>query len=122
MKRLSAIAAAFSMLMSSARGYAEEPPKKNWESKTELSVVSTNGNSKATTSSAKEAFTYKWTRTKLDLEAGGLGSKSEGRVTAEEYFASEKFSFSLSERNYLFEKVRWDKNRFAGIEERFDGT
>lgn len=102
--------------------YAEPAsnPQKPWSDSAELSLVSTNGNSKSTTSSGKNTFSYKWSRTTLELIAGGLGAKSEGRVTAEEYFASEKVEFALSERDYAFEKVRWDKNRFAGIDHRYD--
>src|SRR4029079_8018184 len=106
----------------SAPLFAEEPAKKPWTSKTELSVVSANGNSKATTSSAKEAFTYEVNKTKTELEAAGLGAKSQGVVTAEEYFASEKVAYSFTEKNYVYEKFRWDKNRFAGIEDRYDSS
>ncbi len=107
-------------LIRSSSAYGEEKPAKPWSESAEVSVVSTNGNSKTTTSSGKNTFTYKWTKTLLELIAGGLGSKSGGHVTAEEYFASEKVAYSLSDRNYVFEKVRWDKNRFAGIKDRYD--
>lgn len=110
------------ILVSLAR--AEEPPapEKPWSNKLELSVVSANGNSKATTSSAKNLFTYKISKTTFELEGGGLGSNSNGSTTAEEYFGSEKISYAISEKNYLFEKFRWDKNRFAGIRNRYDSS
>jgi len=100
---------------------AEHAPNKNWKNVTEISYVNANGNSKATTTSAKNTFSRTWaTKTTLDLEAGALGSQSEGVTTAEQYFASEKVSQKISDRNYAFEKFGWEKNRFAGIAHRYD--
>ncbi len=96
------------------------PPAKKWKNETEASMVSANGNTRSTTTSGKNTFGYKWTHTALELIGGGLGAKSKGVVTAEKYFASEKFSVKLSERNYTFEKSGWEKDRFAGIRDRFD--
>lgn len=94
---------------------------KPWKNTVELSFVSTNGNSKTQTTSAKDAFTYDFSaNTKTELEAGGLGARSEGRVTAEQYFAQEKVSQKVTDRNYVFERYRWDRNIFAGILHRHD--
>lgn len=94
---------------------------KPWKNSAELSFVSANGNSKTQTTSAKNTFTYDFTpRTKLELEAGALGARSEGKVTAEQYFAEEKVSHKVDDRNYVFEKYRWDRNVFAGVLHRHD--
>jgi len=53
---------------------------------------------------------------------GALGSNSQGTTTAEQYFASEKVSYKLTDRNYTFEKFAWNKDRFAGIRNRYDST
>lgn len=95
---------------------------KPWKNVTEGSLVSTNGNSKASTASGKNTFDYKWTKTSLELIGGALGSKSKGENIAEKYFASEKVSYKLSDRNYAFERYGWDKDRFAGIKSRHDMT
>lgn len=110
-----------------ARGAAEDAAmaptaEKPWKNETELSAVSANGNTRSTTSSGKNTFTYNWTRLGLELIAGALGSKSDGSVTAERYFASEKMTFNLTERNYVYEKFAWDKDRFAGIRDRYDAS
>jgi putative salt-induced outer membrane protein YdiY len=94
--------------------------QKPWKNVTEASLVSANGNSKASTTSGKNTFTYNWTKTMLELIGGGLGSKSKGETTAEKYFASEKLSYKLTDRVYTFEKYGWDKDRFAGIRNRHD--
>ncbi len=102
--------------------HADDVPKKPWKDTGEVSVVSTNGNSKATSTSAKNTFTYDWARTALEIIGGGLGSSSGHTVTAEQYNASEKVSRFLTDnkKNYLFEKGAWDKNRFAGYRNRWD--
>ncbi|HBE88930.1 MAG TPA: hypothetical protein DDW67_07305 [Elusimicrobia bacterium] len=93
---------------------------KPWKDAAELSYVKTTGNSKNSTLSAKNLFNYDWTKAALELAAGGLGSNSGGTTTAEQYNASEKVSFKFTGRNYAFEKVGWEKNRFANIQDRWD--
>ncbi len=99
---------------------AEDAPKKPWKNATELSIVSANGNTKSQSASGKNTFNYDWTKTSLELIAGGMGAKSQGVTIAEKYNASEKATYKLSEKNYLYEKGGWDKDRFAGIENRYD--
>ncbi len=94
-----------------SRSWADDAPKKPWKDAGEFSLVSTNGNSKATSTSVKNTFNYDWTKAALELVAGGLGSSSGNSVTAEQYNASEKVSYPLTEnkKNYVFEKGGWDK-------------
>lgn len=113
------VVAVMAGLLSTA-GYTEDA--KPWKNSTEASLVSTNGNSKTTTTSVKNTYGYKWTRTGLEIVGGGLGSSSGNQVTAEQYFANEKVTYNFTEKNYVYEKFGWDKNRFAGIRNRWDGT
>ncbi|MDD5656441.1 MAG: DUF481 domain-containing protein [Elusimicrobia bacterium] len=104
-----------------AGAFGAEAPAKNWGDQAEFSLVTTNGNSKATTLSAQNAFGWTflpgW---RLDTAFGGLGSKSQETTTAEQYFAWEKVAYKLDERNYAFEKYRWDRDRFAKIAHRHE--
>ncbi len=100
---------------------AADAPAKPWKGTAEFSFVSANGNSKAQTTSAKGGFNYAFTpEMALDMEGGGLGSRSQGVITAEQYYAGEKISRKVTDRNYVFEKYRWDRNRFSGIAHRHD--
>ncbi|MEK7829957.1 MAG: DUF481 domain-containing protein, partial [Acidobacteriota bacterium] len=84
-------------------------------------IVSTNGNSKTQTTSAKNTFGYQFNElTALNVEAGALGARSEGKVTAEQYFALEKVIRKIDDRNYVYERYRWDRNRFTDIAHRHD--
>src|SRR5690349_13434821 len=84
--------------------YAEDAPKapfKPWTDKAEVSFVSSNGNSRGTTTSVKNLLGYNWSEvTGLELAAGGLGTKSGNSVTAENYNASEKVTWKLVGKNY----------------------
>ncbi len=105
-------------LMAAASAYAQDT--RNWKDSAELSYVQTSGNSKTATTAAKNRFTYDWRKAALELAAAGLGTESGNSVTAEQYNASEKVSLKLEGKNYAFEKTAWDKDRFAGILDRWD--
>jgi putative salt-induced outer membrane protein len=89
---------------------------------TEASFVSAKGNTEASTLGAKEDFSYTIKKTLLDLEGGALKSTNKGTTTGESYYAGEKISYKLSDRNYAYEKYRWDKDRFAGYTSRHDAS
>ena len=99
---------------------AAEAPAKPWKANAEISFVNANGNTKATTLSAKGKYNYDWTKSGLEVEAGAFSTANQAITTAEQYFASEKITWKLNVRNYLFEKIRWDKDRFAGVKNRYD--
>jgi putative salt-induced outer membrane protein len=113
--------------MSISRSWADDapatPPAKPWTNAGEFSLVSTNGNSKTSTTAAKDTYVYNWTNSVLQLIAGGLGSSSGGQQTAEQYNASEKMTRNLgSSDNYVFERFGWDSNRFAGYRDLYDAS
>lgn len=98
----------------------EAAAPKKWKNSAELSYVQTTGNSKTSTVSGKNLLNYDFKKTAVEIVAGGLGAKNRGIETAEQYNASEKLSLKLVGKNYAFQKTAWDKNRFAGIHNRFD--
>ena len=118
MEKILAIVALICFTSSAMAQEAAAP--KRWKDSAELSYVQTAGNSRTTSLSAKDLFNYDWSKTALELSAGGLGAKSVNTVTAEQYNVSEKVSFKLIGKNYAFQKTAWDKNRFAGIKDRYD--
>jgi putative salt-induced outer membrane protein len=98
---------------------AAAAPVKKWKESAEASFVNTNGNSKTSTTAGKNFFSYDYDPlTRSELEGGGLGARSNGQTTAEQYYAGEKTQRKFTDRDYVFEKYRWDKNRFAGVRNR----
>lgn len=111
-----AAAALLSAAPALAAGAPAAAPTKKWKDSAQASFVNANGNSKATTTSAKDDFSYAFDAlTSVGLEAGALGSRSLGQVTAEQYYAQEKLQRKWDERDYVFENYRWDKNRFEKL-------
>lgn len=95
---------------------------KPWKSETNFSYVSSNGNSKTASTSGKEDYLHKWSKTTMELIGGGQGAKDSGKVTAESYYASEKFDYALAVKDYAFEKGDWDRNKFSGINDRYQAN
>lgn len=94
-------------------------PAKKWKDSAEGSLVATNGNTKTRTLSLKNLFTYAFTpRMLFELDLGALSANSQGKATAEEFYASERLSQKFDDRNFAFGRHRWDRNRFAGIRHR----
>src|SRR5687768_7378328 len=102
-----------------AAAAAQEPAKK-WKDTGELSFTNANGNTKTTNLGLNNTFTWQGTRAGLELIGGALGARSNGQVTAEQYNASEKVTWKWTDRDYVYERIGWDKNRFAGIDSRLD--
>jgi putative salt-induced outer membrane protein len=96
--------------------------KKPWKNSVELSFVSANGNSKTQTASARDAFVWEVGEVKAELEGGGLGSRAEGVTTAERFDAREKLQKKITDRDYVYEQYRWNRDRFAGVAHRHDFT
>lgn len=119
-RSLAAAALALCLLPAAARADgAAPPPAKKWKDSAEVSIVAANGNSKTQTTSAKDSFGYQFDeRTSLDVDGGGLGAKSNGAVSAEQYFAGEKATRKVDDRDYVFEKYRWSRDRFAFVAHR----
>lgn len=115
-----------SLLMSAAlfasAARAEDVPAKKWTETAQLTYLSANGNTKSSTLGITELFKYTWEKTTLELTAAALGASQERVVTAEQYSAAEKVLRKVSDRNYVFERVGWDKNRFSGIANRIDAS
>lgn len=102
---------------------AAEGAKRKWKDAAEFSLLTTNGNSRGTTTSGKNTFTYNWSDlTGLEFLAGGRGSSNAGTVTSEQYNASEKVTWKLIGANYVYERFGWDQDRFAGIANRWDAS
>ena len=104
----------------SAAAPQEPTAPKKWKETAEISYVQTTGNSVTSSISGKNLFNYDWEKAALELAGGGLRTRSQHVAIAEQFNASEKVSWKLTGRNYAFEKIAWDRNRFAGVRSRYD--
>lgn len=100
--------------------WAADVPAKNWKNETQLSFLSTRGNSQSRTLGAGEKFNWSKDNRGFDLWADALNVESDHQRTSEKYDAGEKVERKLTDRNYVFERGLWESNRFAGFAERYD--
>lgn len=103
--------------------WAADAPAKNWKNETQLTFLSTKGNSQSRTLGAGEKFNWAKAKRSFDLWADALNVESDNTRTSERYSAGEKGERKLfSDRNYAYERGLWESNRFAGYRHRYDGS
>jgi putative salt-induced outer membrane protein len=99
-----------------------QEPAKPWKETAQLTLLNANGNTKSSTLGFDNAFSWTGARWGAEQTAGALNTKSNGQRTAEQYNAGEKVHYKLSDRNYVFEKYRWDRDTLAGFAHRHDAS
>lgn len=109
-----------------------------WENSTELSFVSTGGNSSTSTLGLKSALIATGGRNVFKIELGGIRGETHLRtltatgtatdftvnettvsqLTAESYFVRGRYDRAIAS-GYVFSGAGWDRNTFAGVHNRY---
>lgn len=112
-----------------------------WENATELSFVSTSGNASSSTLGLKSSLTGTSGQNSFKIEVGGIRGETElidrratgsetvytvskattSQLTAESYFARGRYDRAF-DGAYGFVGAGWDRNTFAGIQNRYAGV
>lgn len=116
----------------------EERPL-GWSDVAELTLVFTGGNASSRTFGFKNTAEHLWEKASFKLSLGGVRTES-GRttrtatgtpddfevsestqtdVTAENYFLKGRLDRTLGESSFLYGGADWDRNTFAGIQNRY---
>ncbi|HEY7821162.1 MAG TPA: DUF481 domain-containing protein, partial [Vicinamibacteria bacterium] len=128
-------------------GWSQEPapPEKKlgWQDKAELAMVFTAGNSKTSTFGFRNLLSRIWTDAEFHVEVAGLRTETatltttpigtsaddfvldkdaESELTAENYLARAKYDRLIRPKLYAFGTGGWDRNVFAGIENRYNAA
>lgn len=118
---------------------AQDEKELGWFDKAELTFVMTGGNSSQSTFGLKNSLDRIWERAAFRLVAGGIRTESrtftrvatgtqanftvretsESDVTAENYFVRSRYDRNVSEQVFLYGGAGWDRNTFAGIQNRY---
>ncbi len=104
----------------------------------DLSYVLTSGNSSSSSLGFKGDITRRFVKHSIGFAAGGIRASSspdariavgtpgdfevqipEAEPTAEAYYARSRYDYKFSERFFYTLGAGWERNRFAGIENRF---
>jgi len=118
---------------------AQDERARGWSNVAELTFVLTAGNASSSTFGLKNTAERLWDNVSFKLSAGALRTESgittrtatgtpenfsvsettETEVTAEKYFLKSRLDRSLGESAFLYGGADWDRNTFAGIQNRY---
>ena len=120
---------------------AAEGPKEGWFDTADLSYVMTSGNSETTTLGFKNKLWRQWTASLFTLNAAGLRAESTTvarsvdpgpppsivetetqALTAEAYLLNGRYEHNITDRFNWFAGAGWERNRFAGVENRYSAA
>jgi len=122
---------------------APSPGTAKWSDVAEFGYVATAGNSETATLGFKNTLGRKWDKTSFELKTGGVRAEtttttrtavgtgpgsftvfenSDTALSAESYFLSGRFDRKLSERVFWFAGGGWSRNRFTGIQNRYEAA
>ncbi len=85
----------------------------------EAGIASANGNSKVQTYNIKQSNEYKWDLNVVSFNSRYLNAKANGAETARYVMSSLRYERHLSTHFGLFTGETWEKDKFAGIDNRF---
>jgi len=92
------------------------------EGNIKLGFLSTTGNTETTTMNSGFAASYTLERWKHQASAAAIYSEDDNITTAEAYEAAWTSGWDLTDRDYLFGRLNWRKDRFGGFNTQFSQT
>ena len=137
--------AAFALLLALAPALAaaqDKPAEKKlgWKDNAELGYVVTAGNSESSTLGLKNTLVYDWEKARFEMKLGAINVKSspgfvavqdpanpteferenlDSETSAESYFLNGRYDKNITEHFFWFTGAGWDRNTFAGIQNRY---
>ena len=135
---LGALVLGASLLLSSELAAQDERPL-GWTDVAEVTFVLTAGNASASTLGLKNTAERLWDKTSVKFSGGAVRTESgittrtavgtvdnftvsevtNSEVTAENYFVNGRLDRALSDASFLFGGADWNRNTFAGIQNRY---
>ena len=122
MKKLLAITAMLTLSLGGGVFAQEEQaaatgPTSPWSGKVGLGYLATSGNAENTAVNANVDLNWDKDKWHHSLIAVALGTVAEDVTTAERYQLNYKAQYDLTEFNYIFGLLGWEKDRFSGVAE-----
>jgi putative salt-induced outer membrane protein YdiY len=105
-------------LVPSHTAQAQIPPVPNWDMKLGFSYLSTSGNTETSSSGFDASFNRSWRSWSLEGNTAGVSATRKSRRTAENYNAQARAKRRLRKRLQITLGLRWERNRFAGLDSR----
>ena len=134
---------ALATLVTSGTALAQDEEKEvGWSDTAELTAVFTGGNARASTLGFKNDLVRNWEDAALVLSVGALRAESTtfaraavggspanfqvttdsvSALTAESYYTRGQYDRNLNARTFWYAGGGWDRNTFAGVQNRYSG-
>lgn len=93
-----------------------------WAGDLSVGYLASSGNADTQSLNAKLGLVFRAEPWKNTFAAAAVASSDDEGSTAERYLVGDKLDYSLTERDYLFAAVEWEKDLFAGVRERLSET
>jgi len=114
-----------------------------WSDAAEFGYVATAGNAQSTTLGFKKTLGRKWERSSFELKTGGVRvsattttrtavgpgpatfvviEEKDTALSAENYFLNGRYDRTISGRAFWFAGGGWTRNRFAGVQNRYEAA
>ena len=88
-----------------------------WSGKAALGYLATSGNTDSSSLNSGFSLAYTTGRWTHSLEASAIKASEDDATSAEAYSAGWKTEFNMTERDFLFGRVNWRKDRFSAYEQ-----
>lgn len=98
-----------------AAAAAEE--EQGWSGKAALGYLATSGNTQSSSLNSAFGVAYAAGRWIHGIELTAINASEDEETTTESYTAGWKSEFNLTDRDFLFGRVNWRKDRFSGYEQ-----
>lgn len=140
--RATCIAAFFGLIIPAMTAAQDNEPELGWHDVAEITFVLTEGNAKSNTLGGRNLLEHLWANARLSFDAGAIrtesttvkktavgdsqefrvAKQSDAEVTAENYYVRSRYDRDIGDRFFWFVGGGWDRNTFAGIENRYTGV
>jgi len=111
-------------LLATLQAHAQEPTAaaaaesvQGWSGKATLGYLATSGNTDSSSLNSGVGVAYAVGRWIHGLELTAINATEDEQTTAESYSAGWKSEFNLTDRDFLFGRVNWRKDRFSGYDQ-----
>lgn len=101
---------------------AQDAPESPWEGKATLGYLATSGNTENTTLNTGFEVGYtrgKWTHM---LDAAAINATEDESTTTEAYDLGWKSERNITDKDFVFGRLNWRKDRFGGFDTQFSQT
>ena len=101
---------------------AQDAPESPWSGKATLGYLATSGNTENSTLNTGFEIGFKTGKWAHLFKAAAINAMENKVTTAEAYDASWKSERNLTDRDFLFGRLGWRKDRFGGFDTQFSQT